>query len=324
MVIAFALGAGLCYALGAVIQQRVAAAQPPELALRLSLLIALVRRPEWLFGVLLDASAYAFEAAALGVGAVIVVQPLLVSGLLLALPLSTLGGTRRPGALEWFEAAAVGAGIAIFMVVGAPEGGSSDAPLAGWLLVFAVCLGIAGAAVIATQGSPSHSRALGLAIATASCYACTAALTKTVVDGLGDDGLAAALGSWPTYALGAFALLALLLNQSAFQAGHLVASLPALTAVTPLMSSIIGVALFDEHFGATGPVAVTVTAVAGAVTLAGTYALARSPLVLANEGDAHTGDAKEGDAHTGDAHTGDAHEGNAHEGNAHEGGVIEG
>lgn len=281
MVVAFALGAGLCYALGAVIQQRVASAQPPELALRLSLLIALVRRPEWLFGVLLDASAYALEAAALGVGAVIVVQPLLVSGLLFALPLSALGGTRRPGAPEWIEAAVVGAGIAIFVVVGAPEGGSSDAPLAGWLVVFALCLGLAGGAVIVTQGAPSHYRALGLAVATASCYACTAALTKTVVDGLADDGLVAALGSWPTYALGAFALLALLLNQSAFQAGHLVASLPALTAVTPLLSSIIGLTLFGEHLGATGPVAVAVTVVAGVVTLVGTYALARSPLVIA-------------------------------------------
>jgi drug/metabolite transporter (DMT)-like permease len=285
MVYVFALGAGLCYALASVLQHEVAAEQPPEMALRPRLLLALVKRPLWLFGIALDVGAYLLEAAALAVGSIVIVQPLLVSGLLFALPLSAIGGRRRPGRVEWVAAIAVTAGIATFVVVGAPEGGSSHAPLWGWAIVFAGCIALAGTAIVVTRRAPPHYRALGLAFATGACYACTAALTKSVVDLLGAHGVGGILTAWETYALAAFSVAGLLLNQSAFQAGHLAASLPALAVTNPVLSCIIGVALFGEHLGATGPLAIGVTALAVVVMLVGTVALARSPLVIGEEGD---------------------------------------
>jgi drug/metabolite transporter (DMT)-like permease len=287
MVYVFALGAGLCYALASVLQHRVAAAQPSEMSLRPRLLLELVKRPLWLLGIALDVGAYLLEAAALAVGTIVVVQPLLVSGLLFALPLSAIGGRRRPGRPEWIAAVAVTAGIATFVTVGAPEGGSSHAPLWGWAIVFTACLSIAGTAIVVTRHAPPHYRALGLAFATGACYACTAALTKSVVDLLGDHGVGGVLGAWETYALAVFSVLGLLLNQSAFQAGHLAASLPALAVTNPVLSSIIGLTLFGEELGATGPVAVGVTLAAVAVMLAGTVALARSPLVTGEEEHSH-------------------------------------
>ncbi len=113
----------------------------------------------------------------------------------------------------------------------------------------------------------------------------TAALTKTVVDVLGDHGVSGVVGAWETYALAIVSVAGLLLNQSAFQAGHLAASLPALTVTNPVLSSIIGVTLFGETLGASGPLAITVTATAVVVMIAGTISLSRSPLVTGE--DAH-------------------------------------
>ena len=51
----------------------------------------MARKPVWLLGIGLDVSAYLLEAAALHEGSVVTVAPLLVSGLLFALPFSTIG-----------------------------------------------------------------------------------------------------------------------------------------------------------------------------------------------------------------------------------------
>jgi drug/metabolite transporter (DMT)-like permease len=279
MVVVFALGAGLCYALASVMQHHVAAQQAPELSLRPRLLLELVKRPLWLGGIVLDVGAYVLEAAALAFGSIVVVQPLLVSGLLFALPLSAIGGVGRPRRREWTAAAALTLGIATFVAVGSPHGGSSTASIWEWAVVFAGCGSIALGAIVLSRGATPHVRALSLAFATGATYAVTAALTKSVVDVLGDHGISGVVSTWETYALAVVSVAGLLLNQSAFQAGHLAASLPALAVTNPVLSSIIGVTLFGETLGATGPIPLALTAGAVVVMVAGTISLARSPLV---------------------------------------------
>jgi hypothetical protein len=51
----------------------------------------------------------------------------------------------------------------------------------------------------------------------------------------------------------------------------------------PVLSSIIGITLFGETLGATGPGEIALTASAVLVMIAGTIALARSPLVTGSE-----------------------------------------
>ncbi len=124
LAVLLALLAGLTYASAAVLQQRVAAEQPPELSLSPRLILALIKRPMWLLGTLLDIGAYLLEAAALGVGSVVIVGPLLVSGLLFALPLATVGTGARVTRREMVPAVMVTAGLAVFVAVGSPEGGA--------------------------------------------------------------------------------------------------------------------------------------------------------------------------------------------------------
>ena len=251
--------------------------------MRPRLILELVKRPLWLAGIVLDVGAYVLEAAALSVGSIVVVQPLLVSGLLFALPLSAIGGVGKPGRREWVAAVALTLGIATFVTVGSPSGGSSQAPIWQWAIVFGICAAIAVGAIVLSRGSQPHVRALSLAFATGATYAVTAALTKTVVDVLGDHGVSGVLTSWETYALAVVSVAGLVLNQSAFQAGHLAASLPALAVTNPVLSSIIGVTLFGETLGATGAVPIALTAGAVVVMVVGTISLARSPLVTGTE-----------------------------------------
>ena len=283
MAFVFALGAGLCYAIASVFQHNVAAAAPSHMSLRPGLLVELIKHPMWLFGISLDIGAYFLEAAALSVGSIVLVQTLLVSGLLFALPLSAIGRETKPGRSEWLAAAALAGGIAVFLSVGEPIGNSGTATSWEWALGFGFCMSIAAFAVIFTRGAQPHNRALGLAVATGACYACTAALTKQVVDFLAHHPVEALFMHWPVYALAVFSVTGLLLNQSAFNAGHLAASLPALAVTNPILSSFLGIILFEEHLKAHGVLQYVVVAGAVAVMLGGVVRLARSPFVTGED-----------------------------------------
>jgi drug/metabolite transporter (DMT)-like permease len=282
LAIGLAITAGLAYALASVLQQRAASGQDAELSLRLGLLGRLVRNPLWLVGTTIDLVAYGFEAASLAFGPIVVVQPMLVSGLLWALPLSSIGRPERVTRREWIPAVLLVASLAVFVTVGSPTGDNAFASVPAWLLTGALLAVPIGFAIVAARRAPPHRRALLLAFASGCVYGLTAALTKSTVALLG-DGVAAALTHWEPYALLAVGLFGLLLNQSAFQAGHLAASLPAMAVTDPVVGCILGVTLFGERLGAVGLVPVAVTAISVVVMVGATLNLAGSPLVLGAE-----------------------------------------
>jgi drug/metabolite transporter (DMT)-like permease len=276
--IVLAVSAGFAYALASVFQQRAASEAAPELSLRPGLLLALVKRPLWLFGTVVDGAAYALEAASLGFGSIIVVQPLLVSGLLWALPLATVGRPERVTRREWIPAIALVVALAVFVTVGDPQGGRSQASGLAWILtVLALSVPVA-LAVVAARSAPPGRRALLLAFSAGCVYGLTAALTKSTLDLL-DGGVLELFTHWQPYALIAAGFVGFLLNQSAFQAGHLAASLPAMAVTDPVVGCVIGVTLFGETLGATGVGAIVATSAAIVVMTVATVSLARSPLV---------------------------------------------
>jgi drug/metabolite transporter (DMT)-like permease len=83
-------------------------------------------------------------------------------------------------------------------------------------------------------------------VAVGIIYAATAALLKTVTDIAVRDRLGL-LGAWQLYAVILLGVGGLLLNQLAFQAGPITASLPAIATIDPLLSIVIGVLVYDEH-----------------------------------------------------------------------------
>lgn len=80
----------------------------------------MLRTPDWWLGTLVGFGGFAFQAAALGRGALMLVQPLLVLSLLFVLPLGAWLNGRSVSAGDWAWALALTAGIAILVVVGDP------------------------------------------------------------------------------------------------------------------------------------------------------------------------------------------------------------
>ncbi len=85
-----------------------------------------------------------------------------------------------------------------------------------------------------------------LGIAVGTIYAATAALLKALTS-IALQGPVPLLTSWQLYAVLVAGAGGLLLNQVAFQAGALSASLPAIATVDPLLSIAIGVIVYDEQ-----------------------------------------------------------------------------
>jgi len=286
LAVVFSLCGGLCYAAASVVQQRVAAQQAPELSLSPRLIVVLAHHPLWLAGIAIDLAAYGFEAAALGFGSVLVVGPLLASGLLFALPFASFRTGRRVTRAEMIPAVMVTVGLALYVEVGAPTGTASHASHLAWVLAAAFVIVVAGTAVLlGRRAREPGRRALAYGIATGVVYSLTAVLTKATVDRL-TPSVVPILGHWQLYALLLASLVGLILNQSAFQAGHVAASLPAMSVVNPVLASAMGVVLFGEHLDAHGAAAWLVASLAIVAMLVGTVWLSRSPLVT--EEVAHT------------------------------------
>ena len=170
------------------------------------------------------------------------------------------------------------AGLALFVQVGSPSGDGSSASAAAWIAVGLFVGVVAGVLVALGRAQRGSRRALLFGVATGVVYSFTAVLTKSTVDLL-DHGVGAVFSHWQLYVLLAASAVGLLLNQSAFQAGHVAASLPAISVTNPVLASTFGVLMFGETLDATGPLAVSVTIAAIVAMVIGTITLARSPLV---------------------------------------------
>jgi drug/metabolite transporter (DMT)-like permease len=271
---ALALLAAVLFAVASAVQQESAADVPQAQSRGGRLLLALARSPRWWAGTLCDTAGFAAQAAALGLGSLLLVQPLLVTSLLFALPLGARLAGRRPRRSDRVWSALLAVALAVFVVTGEPTAGVDRAGVREWVpaavvlgLVLAVCL--LGAAI--RRGT---TRAVLLAVATGVLYGLGAALTKGVVDLL-DDGALALLTSGETYGLAITLAGGTLLQQSAFQAGDLTASLPAVTVGEPVVAVGIGVAVLHEHLQADGAEWALVAGLV-VVMVTATVALARS------------------------------------------------
>lgn len=272
-----ALAASLLYALASVLQHRAAIAQPKDTSLRLGLLTRLAHSRTWLLGIAFDALAYALQFLALGHGALVLVQPLLVCGLLFALPLGAWLAGNRMTSRDWWGSAALIIGLSAFLLTASPSRGHAMVANRDWLLLFVVTGAVMAGLILAAGTGSSRRRAVLLSAAAATNYGVTAALTKTAAHLL-TSGVMRLLESWQPYVLVGAGLFGMLLAQSAFQAGDLDASLPTLTVVDPVVSILIGAYLFGE--GVSSGLVKTPVECAGLVLMTlGVVALSKAEVV---------------------------------------------
>jgi drug/metabolite transporter (DMT)-like permease len=234
-----------------------------------------LRHPLWILGTVADLAGLLLHALALRDGPLTLVQPLLVTGVVFALPLRRLLEHRRPKPEELGWAAVLAAGLVLFLTLSSPTGnaGHSPDPIPAAISIAAVGLGVA-ATVAFGRRSVGSTAALMFATAAGLMFAATAALLKEVMILL-DQGVGTVLTTWPLYALVVVGAGGLLCNQLAYQAGPLRWSLPVITTVDPIASLVVGVAVFDEPFR-NGPLYLAGEALGLVLIVAAAVALTRT------------------------------------------------
>jgi drug/metabolite transporter (DMT)-like permease len=273
MDVLLALAAAFFFALGLVLQEKAAADQPPE-SVGARFLTRLAAQPVWLLGLLAQGVGFVAQAIALGIGRMVVVQPLLVASIVFALPLGRMIEKRPVRRNDLIGAALVTGGLGALLVVSKPSAGEDDASLLSWAVIGGSAVAVAVLLFLLARRRSSTVRAGLLGTAGGILFGLAAALTKTTVSLLA-EGVGAVLEDWHVYALVIVSVAAFWLEQAALQTGALAAAVATTMAFDPLSSLVFGIALFDEalHESAAGYV---VSLLSLAAALAGLVILARA------------------------------------------------
>lgn len=289
MLLAVVLGllAGFLFAASASLQQRAArqtAAEPTDTPLAgrsvlrplFVLVRKLLRNRLWLTGWLTNLLGFAVQALALHVGSVALIQPLLVSQLLFALPMATAWARRWPTLMDWLGAAAVSGGLVIFLAVRGVASLSGEPDRGRVILAGLFTIALVGGLVVASAGRPALVHATLIAIAAGLCFAMTAVLIKLTTEDLIERGIPATAVDWPGYALAVCTFTGLVLEQGAFATGSLPAAIAAMTITNPIAGYLAGVLAFHV-MPPTSPDLLAAIAGSGALLVAGVVVLAHSP-----------------------------------------------
>ena len=240
-----ALGAALFIAIGDVIHQRSAHEVTDEPVSHLELFTRLLRDRQWWLGSGVSAVGFALQAAALGLGSVLLVQAILVTSLLFALPINARITGQRVSRFQWTWAALLAAAVVVIVTVGNPTEGVSRASFETWSLVLAVLGPALVLCVIGARIFSGPTSAVLLALVSGALWGVFAVLTKGVVDRI-DDGVWQLLRTPELYAWAGVAIAGTAWQQSSFRAGALTASLPTMTVTEPVVGSVLGVVILGE------------------------------------------------------------------------------
>jgi drug/metabolite transporter (DMT)-like permease len=241
-----AILAAVCFALAATLWQRatvaagISAGKPQGF-------VGLLTNWVWLLGLGAQILGIVLQAAALDRGRVAIIQPLLVTAVIWAMPLGYFLTNQTITRRHIFGAAIVVAGLAIFASVGDPAGGIDNAPASDWIAAFlvigAVC---AGLLLFAGSGGLSAKAAVFGTLA-GILYGVSATLMKPVVEELHADGAAAVLESWELWVMAATGIVGFYLQQVSLATGRLVTSVATVSVANPVVSVLLGVLVLQER-----------------------------------------------------------------------------
>jgi drug/metabolite transporter (DMT)-like permease len=285
---AFAIVSGLLAAfwaaIGIVVRQRVAQDVSADEDAPAKAATSVIRQPLWWAGTLAAIAGYVFQALALAHGSLLLVQPLLVSSLLFALPLSARISRQHISLADWGWALVLTAALTIFVLVGQPREGHNRPPIPAWSIALAVTVPIVFACVVAARRAAGRLRAMLLAVAVAVLLGMIAVVTKICTHRYSLGGWHEVLTIPAPYVLIALAVTVTLVQNAAFHAGALQASLPIMLVGEPVVAVLLGVIVLGEHLAVRGPAGLGL-AVAVFAMVASAIALGRdqAPATAASE-----------------------------------------
>ena len=268
------IAAAFSYGLSNVLQTHEAEQIAQDETLKLGLLRKLAHRPRWVIGMGADVGGYVFEALALGVGTLVLVQPILSTSLLLSLFLGGAINGRHISRAGWISASVLAIGVAVFLYMVAPTKGIQVASNRSWLIAAPPIVGFVLAAVALARMTSGSARAAFLGLGAGTLFGTSAVLTKAFVHFLGEGALNW-VPHWEPYALAVSSITGLVLAQSAFQTGGLAAAVSAEQVLQPLTGVALGVGLLDERLELSGPLGTVIVGAALIAMLGGVLMLAR-------------------------------------------------
>ena len=249
MAATLALTAAFLFAVAATLQQKgalnlggVSLASPASL-------LRLVGQTMWLLGTVALLVGYVFQAAALDRGRLSIVQPLLVTTVVFALPLGYFLTAQHVGRREVLGAAVILFGLALFTYFADPAGGNENAPGRDWAIAIAV-LGAICVVLLAyggRGGASATTKAAVFGTIAGILFGLSASLTKPTLDYL-HDGLDELLSHWEAYALAIAGVLGFVLQQVSLGTGKLAPSVATVSVANPVVGIAIGTLLLEERW----------------------------------------------------------------------------
>jgi drug/metabolite transporter (DMT)-like permease len=282
LTVLFALLAAVFLAIGIVVRQRATMDVPEEHGVSTVMFMTLLRRRLWWAGTAAAVAGYVFQALALAKGSLLLVQPILVSALLFALPMSARLARRRVTNGEWLWALLLTTALAVFVVLARTEPGDYEASLPLSAVVAVICTAAVTACVIVATRVTGWQRGVLLAVAVGVLFGVVAVLTKVVMHVLTHDGVRALLTTPVPYLLALLGVVAVFIQQSAFHAGSLQTSVPTMLVLEPVIAVVLGAVVLGEHLDVSGLDAVVIS-IAIVAMAAATIALGRDEGALEEE-----------------------------------------
>jgi hypothetical protein len=239
--------AALLIGTGFVLQQNAAQQEPASRFLSLRLIMDLLRTPRWLVGIGCMIGGQILAAWSIGNLSLAFVEPLLTTNLVFALVLSVPIAKASLRLQEILGAVVLCTGVALLSAArSAKPIGLSFGSVSHWPAA-AVIAGIAFIAVHAGRRHPGRLRAMLTGTGAGLVFGIQDALTRQTLEILGSSGAAAVFTTWAPYALLGAGAIGIWLMQSAFNAGPLTMSLPAISAGEPLVGMLLGAIVFGDR-----------------------------------------------------------------------------
>lgn len=270
---ALAILAAICFALAATLWQRASMAMEIGVGKPKGFL-GLLTNWVWLLGLAAQIGGVVLQGAALDRGRVAIIQPLLVTTVVWALPLGYLLTSQRVTRRHGIGAAIVVAGLAVFASFGDPAAGVDDAPTADWVSAFLV-LGVVccGIVLLDRNGGPG-ARAATYGTLAGILYGMSAVLMKPVVERLHAEGADDVLGNWQFWFMAVAGVVGFYLQQISLSVGRLATSVATTSVANPIVSVFLGAFVLQESLDKNPPSHAVVAIAALAAALFGAVVIA--------------------------------------------------
>jgi drug/metabolite transporter (DMT)-like permease len=248
-----ALLSAVCFALAATLWQKAALSLEGVGLRHPKSILVLLAQGVWLLGLGAQVLGVVLQAAALDRGRVSIIQPLLVTTVVWALPLGYFLTQQAIGLREVVGAGVIVVGLALFATFGDPAAGVSNAPTSDWiaslLVISAACVALL---MFANRGSLSTKAAL-LGTIAGLLYGLSATLMKPVVESLHTDGLRSVVAGWQFWVWGAAGVIGFVFQQLSLSTGRLVPSVAAVSVANPVVSVLLGALVLQERLDKNPP-----------------------------------------------------------------------